>query len=62
VNAISLLAIVESGLRVGASAAEIARRLCDEHGGYQLPTVQEFDEQTRQLRELPDLTPQKREE
>lgn len=51
-----LIALIESGMRLGLTAAEMAQRLCAEQGGYPLPTVEEFEAATQDLRELPDLT------
>lgn len=50
-----LIALIESGMRLGLTAAEMAQRLCAEQGGYPLPTIDEFEAATQDLRELPDL-------
>lgn len=54
-----LIALIESGMRLGLTAAEMAQRLCAEQGGYPLPTIDEFEAATQDLRELPDLAPAK---
>lgn len=50
-----LIVLIESGMRLGLTAAEMAQRLCAEQGGYPLPTIEEFEAATQDLRELPDL-------
>lgn len=52
-----LTTLIAGGLRLGLTAVEIARDLCNEHGGYRLPTLEEFDQRTEDLRHLADLTP-----
>lgn len=52
-----LITLIESGLRLGLTAAEMAQRLCAEQGGYALPTIEEYEAATQELRDMPDLTP-----
>lgn len=52
-----LIALIESGMRLGLTAAEMAERLCAEQGGYPLPTIEEYEAATQALRDMPDLTP-----
>ncbi|MBG3875503.1 hypothetical protein FVW20_00290 [Desulfovibrio oxamicus] len=54
---VELIALLESGLRLGLTAAEMAQRLCAEQGGYTLPTIEEYEAATQELRDMPDLTP-----
>ena len=55
---LELIAIIASGLRVGASALEIARSLTAEHGGTALPTIEDLERyaaDTQAMRDTPDL-------
>jgi len=56
----AIIALVESGLKVGMTAVEIVQSLCAEHGGQALPTVEEVDKyaaDTQAMRDTPHLTP-----
>lgn len=52
---LKLIAIIEAGLKLGQTAVEIARRICDDAAGYPLPSIEDFDEKTRELEQRPDL-------
>lgn len=54
-DALQLISIIEAGLKLGQTAVEIARRICDESAGYPLPSIEQFDEKTRELERKPDL-------
>jgi len=53
----NLIAIIQSGLNLSLTAAEIARRVCTDHGGQAVPTLEEFEARVDSLRDLPDLAP-----
>ena len=42
---------------MGFTAAEIVERLCAEHGGETVPTIEEFEARVDALRNTPDLSP-----
>lgn len=52
-----IIAIVESGINLGLTAADIVQRMCSDHGGESLPTLEEFEAHVDRLRNTPDLTP-----
>lgn len=53
----TIIALIESGLRIGETATNIVQRLCSEHGGEAIPSIEEFEAHIERVRELPDLTP-----
>lgn len=53
----TLITLIEAGLRLGLSAAEIVKRLCIEGGGQAIPTLEEFEAHIEKVRDLPDLKP-----
>jgi len=55
-NATQFIAVIQSGLNLGLTAAEIARRICADHSGQAVPTLKEFEARVDSLRELPDLS------
>ena len=52
-----IITLVESGIRLGLTATEIVQRLCSEHGGEVVPTLEEFEARVDKLRNTPDLAP-----
>ena len=52
-----VITLVDSGIRLGFTAAEIVERLCAEHGGEAVPTIEEFEARVDALRNTPDLSP-----
>lgn len=52
-----LIAFVDSGIRLGHTATEIVERLCCEHGGEAVPSIEEFEARVDALRNTPDLSP-----
>lgn len=48
-NAVQIVEFIQRMLNLGLSIAEIAKRLCDEYGGYQIPNIDDFDKETREL-------------
>jgi hypothetical protein len=52
---ITALALAESALRVGMEGYRMAKRLSAE--GYTVPSLEEFERQTADIRNLSDLTP-----
>ena len=53
----AIIALIESGIRLGLTATDIAQRMCSEHGGEAIPTLEEFEARVDALRKLPDLAP-----
>ena len=53
----AIITLIESGIRLGLTATEIVQRLCGEHGGETVPTLEEFEARVDALRNTPDLTP-----
>lgn len=51
------IAIISAGLKLGLECFEQARRLSTD--GIKIPGIEEFEAGTKELRELPDLTPKK---
>jgi len=56
----AIIALVESGIRLGLTAADIVQRLCSAHGGEAIPTLDEFEARVDALRKLPALAPEKK--
>lgn len=56
-SAIATVELVSSMLKVGMEGYEMAKRLTAE--GYDVPGLEEFEQETAVLRALPDLTPDK---
>lgn len=54
-TAIELVTTIKSMLELGVSIADIAKRLCDEHAGYTIPSIKDFDEETLALANKPKL-------
>lgn len=54
-NAVQIVEFIQKLLNLGLSVAEIAKRLCDEYGGYQIPAIEDFDKETRELEKKEDL-------
>ena len=54
-----IITLIESGIRLGLSATDIVQRLCSDHGGEVLPTLEEFEANVDALRKLPDLAQKK---
>ncbi|GAB7080871.1 hypothetical protein [Megalodesulfovibrio paquesii] len=52
-----IIAIVESGIRLGLAATDIVQRLCGAHGGEAVPTLAEFEARVDALRAKPGLAP-----
>lgn len=48
-SAVELVTFIQGLLNVGMTVADIAKRVCDEHGGYVIPNIDEFDKETREL-------------
>lgn len=48
-GAVQIVEFIERLLSLGLSISEIAKRLCDEHAGYQIPDMKTFDAETREL-------------
>ncbi len=55
----AIIALIESGIRLGLTATDIVQRLCSEHGGEAVPTLEEFEDRVDKLRGTPDLAPGK---
>ena len=53
----AIIALIESGIRLGLTATDIVQRLCSDHGGEALPTLEEFEARVDKLRNTPDLAP-----
>ncbi|TIH12757.1 hypothetical protein D0S45_17455 [Marinifilum sp. JC120] len=49
------MSLIASGLKLGLEAFQTAKRLSAE--GYDVPGLEEFEQGTQELRDLPDLTP-----
>lgn len=54
-TAIELVTTIKSMLELGVSIADIAKRLCDKHAGYTIPSIKDFDEETLALANKPKL-------
>lgn len=54
-----MINLIDTGMRTGLTALEIGQRLSAEHGGYTLPTPEQFERDLQALRTLRDLTPGK---
>lgn len=59
VDPVTIIATLSSALKLGAEAYKTAKRLSAE--GYYVPGLEEFEEETQELRDLPDLTPKSNE-
>lgn len=46
---IELVTTIKSMLELGISIVDIAKRLCNEHAGYTIPSIKDFDEETLAL-------------
>lgn len=51
-----MIELAEAALRIGIQGYAIAKRLNAE--GYEVPSLDTFEKETQELRDLPDLTPQ----
>lgn len=54
-NAVQIVEFIQGLLKLGMSVSEIAKRLCDEYGGYEIPCIDDFDKETRELANKEDL-------
>lgn len=52
---VELITTIKSLLELGMSVADVAQRVCDEHAGYTIPNIDEFDKETRELANRPNL-------
>lgn len=52
---VELITTIKSLLELGMSVADVAQRVCDEHSGYTIPNIDEFDKETRELANRPNL-------
>lgn len=48
-GAIQIVEFIERLLALGLGISEIAKRLCDEHAGYRIPGMEDFNAETREL-------------
>ena len=55
-NSMQLVALLDACLRTGKTAVEIAERLCLRNDGKPLPSLEEFEKETEQLRGLKPLS------
>lgn len=53
----TIIALIESGMRLGKTATDIVKGLCTDHGGEVIPSLEDFESHIERVRALPDLTP-----
>lgn len=48
-STVQIVKLIQHLLNLGLSMTEITKRLCSEYGGYQIPCIEDFDKETRDL-------------
>ncbi|NDV20837.1 hypothetical protein GO013_15610 [Pseudodesulfovibrio sp. JC047] len=52
-NSMEIIAFISAAIKIGYSFADITKRLTAD--GYEVPSLEEYEARTKELRNLPDL-------